>query len=59
MRGMAYVAGVGVVLRGTEGGGVEMGIEGTTDKLPEVVKDVKSRISGNTIRILFLVAYWP
>jgi len=50
---------VGVVLRGIDGGGVEIGIEGTVDRFPEVVKGVKSRISGKRIRTLFLAAYWP
>jgi hypothetical protein len=29
-----------------EGEGVEIGIEGTVERLPEVVKGVRSRISG-------------
>jgi hypothetical protein len=50
---------VGVVLRGMDGGGVEIGIEGTVERLPEVVKGVKSRISWKIILTLFLAAYWP
>lgn len=57
VRGMAYVAGVGVVLRGMEGGGVDIGMEGTVDRLPEVVKEVRSRISGKNMWTLFLAAY--
>lgn len=56
VRGIAYVAGVGVVLRGMDGGGVDMGMEGTVERLPEVVKEVRSRISGKNIRTLFLAA---
>ena len=47
------------MLRGTLGGGVEMGIEGTVDRFPEVVNDVRSRISEKAIRTLFFIAYCP
>ena len=47
------------MLRGIEGGGVEMGMEGTVERFPDVVKGVRSRISGKIIRTLFLAAYWP
>ena len=50
---------MGVVLRGILGGGVEMGLEGTVDRFPEVVKDVRSRISGKVIWTVFFTAYWP
>lgn len=53
------MAGVGVVLRGMEGGGVDMGMDGTVESCPEVVNGVRSSISGNSIRTLFLDAYWP
>jgi hypothetical protein len=53
------VAGVGVVERGMDGGGDEMGIDGTVDKFPDVVNGVRSSSSGKTIRMAFLAAYWP
>ena len=58
MRG-AYVAGVGVVERGTlerEGAGVEMASVGTVERLPDVVYGVKSRTSGKIIWMGFLEA---
>jgi hypothetical protein len=59
MRGVPYVAGVGVVERRRDGGGEEMGTEGTVDSLPEVVNGVRSRISGKRTRTVFFDAYWP
>lgn len=44
------------MLRGMDGGGVEMGMEGIVERLPDVVNDVKSRISGKIMRMLFLAA---
>jgi hypothetical protein len=51
-----YVAGVGVVERGSKGGCDEMGTEGLVERLPEVVNGVRSRNSGNRMRTVFLVA---
>lgn len=51
------MAGVGVVERGIDGGGDEMGIDGTVDRFPDVVNGVKSRTSGKTTRMAFLAAY--
>lgn len=57
MRGLAYVAGVGVVERSRAGAGVEMADVGIVERLPEVVKGVRSRTSGKMIRTLFFEAY--
>ena len=52
----AKVAGVGVVERGGCGGGVDNDDVGMVERLPEVVKGVRSRTSENTTRMLFLEA---
>ena len=58
MRGWLYVEGVGVEERmgARGGGGAEMGLEGEVESCPEVVKGVRSRISGNWMWQLFFVA---
>ena len=50
--------GVGVVERfaARSGGGCEMGLFGLVESLPDVVKGVRSRISGKSIRQVFLLA---
>lgn len=50
------MAGVGVVEHGTVRGGVEMAEVGTMERLPEVVKGVRSRTSGKMVWTVFLVA---
>lgn len=50
---------MGVVDRGKVGAGEQMGTEGTVERLPEVVKGVRSSISGKTIRTEFFIANWP
>lgn len=47
---------MGVVDRGKVGGSEEIGTEGTVERLPEVVKGVRSSISGKTIRTEFFIA---
>jgi hypothetical protein len=49
----AYEAGVGVVERFMDVGCDEMGTEGDMDMLPDVVKGVRSRISGKVIGKVF------
>jgi hypothetical protein len=56
VRGVEYVAGVGVVERGRDGGGEDIGTEGTVESLPEVVNGVRSRSSWKTTQTLFLEA---
>jgi len=41
------------------GDGVDIELVGTVERLPEVVKGVKSRTSGKYTRIVFFDAYWP
>lgn len=55
----AYVAGVGVVDRGSGGGGVDMAEVGTVERFPDVVYGVRSRTSGKIRRTVFLDAYCP
>lgn len=56
MRGVVYVAGVGVVERGWAGGGEDIGKDGTVERFPDVVKGVRSSSSGKCTRMLFLDA---
>lgn len=41
------------------GEGVDIALVGTVERLPEVVKGVRSRTSGKNTLILFLAAYCP
>lgn len=50
----SYVAGVGVLEREGSGDGVERDDVGTRERLPDVVKGVRSSTSGNKTRTLFL-----
>lgn len=42
-----------------KGEGVDIAQVGSVERLPDVVKGVKSRTSGKCTRMVFFAAYWP